>query len=265
MVATTVQIGALAREVGGNDIEVRVLIKPGIDPHDYEATAGDLKALRSARLVLRNGIGLDEFLDDAIESAEAGSRVVTVTDGIDVRETGGEPDPHVWHDPGNARVMAANIAAALGVAEPALAGAFGGRAAAYGRTLDDTAAQIEALIETVPPQNRKLVTDHDAFGYFIDRFGLTLVGTVIPGSTTQSEPSARELAALVDTIRRENVKAIFAESSLDAATARQIARDTGVRIVDDLYGDSLGEPGSGAETIHGMLLANARKIVEALK
>ncbi len=272
VVATTAQIGALAREVAGVTARVVTLIPPGVDSHDYEASTSDLKAIREATLLLRNGVGLDDFLDGAIESAGGKKTVVTVTAGIELHPGAGEEpgasadmDPHVWHDPLNAKVMVANIAEALAVADPAHAEGYRANAAAYQATLDETDKQIRALIDGIPAANRKLVTNHDAFGYFIRRYGLTFVGAVIPSTSTQAEPSAKDIAALVDLIRKENVKAIFAESSVDPKVADQIAKDTGVKIVDDLYGDSLGEPGSGAETVHGMLLANARKIAEALK
>ena len=272
VVATTAQVGALAREVAGDTVRVHTLIPPGVDAHDYETSTSDLKAIREATLLLRNGIGLDDFLDRAIAGAGGRKTVVTVTAGIELHPGAGEApgasrdmDPHVWHDPANAKVMVANIAEALALADPPNADRYRANAATYQATLDETDRQIRALIDGIPPPNRKLVTNHDAFGYFIRRYGLTFVGAVIPSTSTQAEPSAKDIAALVDLIRKENVKAIFAESSVDPKVAEQIAKDTGVRIVDDLYGDSLGEPGSGAETVHGMLLANARKIAEALK
>lgn len=275
VVATTPQIGALAREVGGERINLQVLIGTGVDPHDYELTARDRAALDGADVVLRHGIGLDEFLDDAVR----GRNVVTVTEGIEVREGGkehedeeegddhdhGDGDPHVWHDPERVKVMVDHIVAALAKADEANAATYRANGEAYKAVLDRTDAEIRALIDAIPPANRKMVTNHDAFGYFIERYGLVFVGAVIPSTSTQAEPSAKDLAELVETIRREKVRAIFAESSLDPKIAEQIAKDTGVRIVDNLYGDSLGEPGSGAETVHGMLLANARTIAEALR
>lgn len=280
IVATTSQIDALAREVlGDQPASAVVLLKPGVDAHDYEPTAEDMRAIGSADLVLRNGIGLDDFVEDALDNAGGDARLVTVTDGIEVRQghqhedeeaddhddETGEGDPHVWQDPLNAKVMVANIAAALAEADPDNADAYRTNAAAYSARLDEVDAEIRALIDDIPPANRKIVTNHDAFGYFIDRYGLEFVGAVIPSTDTSAEPSAQDIADLVDAIEREGVKAIFAESSIDPKIAEQVANDTGVRIVDDLYGDSLGEPGSGAETLDGMLLANARKIAEALK
>ena len=121
------------------------------------------------------------------------------------------------------------------------------------------------VLHEIPPDSRKLVTNHDAFGYFAQAFGLKIVGAVIPSVSTEAEPSAADTAALLDTIKKEKVKAIFAESSVNPAVARTIASDAGVKIVDDLFGDSLGKPGSGADTVDGMLLTNARKIADALK
>ncbi|MCA9822889.1 MAG: zinc ABC transporter substrate-binding protein, partial [Dehalococcoidia bacterium] len=131
--------------------------------------------------------------------------------------------------------------------------------------LDAADAEIRALISEIPDKNRKVVTNHDALGYLLDRYGLVFVGAVIPALTTSSEPSAKDLVELADVIKKEGVKAIFAESSVDPKVAEQLAKDTGVKIVEGLYADSLGPAGSGADTIEGMLLANAEKIVEALR
>ena len=267
IVATTQQIGALTRAIAGDRMTVTTLIGPGVDPHDYEASPDDIKRLGSSRLVLRHGIGLDSHLDKAIEGSGA-KKVVTVTTGIALEKGAsgsGSDDPHVWHDPGDAKIMSENIAAALIEADPANADFYRQNATSQEQRLDDADRQIKEMIATLPAENRKVVTDHDAFGYFIRHFGLQFVGAVIPGVSSQGEASAQQIAQLEDLIRREKVKAIFAENSLDPKVSRQIAGDTGVKIVTDLYGDSLGKPGSGADTVEGMLVANATKIVEALK
>ncbi|MBI2764785.1 MAG: zinc ABC transporter substrate-binding protein [Chloroflexi bacterium] len=273
VVATTVQVGALTREVGGDRIALTVLVGPGVDPHNFEASPGDLKKISSAKAVLRNGLGLDNWLDGAIRNAGGSTKVVTVTDGIELREGSAEErkddpnakDPHVWHSPANDKIMLDNIATALAAADPGNAATYRANADAARQRFDDVDKQIRALIDGIPAANRKLVTDHDAFGYFLDRYGLTLIGTVIPGNTTQSEPSAKAIADLEDTIRREGVKAIFSEGTADPKVGRQVAADTGVRIINTLYGDSLGKEGSGQETVEGMLLFNAKTIAEALK
>jgi zinc/manganese transport system substrate-binding protein/manganese/iron transport system substrate-binding protein len=193
-----------------------------------------------------------------------------VTDGVSLREGGedekpGTSDPHVWHDPANDKVMLDNIASAFALADPTNAAAYRANADAAKQRFDDVDRQIRALIDTIPPANRKMVTDHDAFGYFLDRYGLELIGTVVPGTTTQAEPSAKQIAELENVIRRENVRAIFSEGTVDPKVARQIATDTGAQVIDRLYGDSLGKPGSGQETVEGMLLFNAQVIAEALR
>ncbi len=264
VMATTAVIGALTREVAGDLVDVKVLAPAGVDPHDYELTANDQREIDRAILILRHGLGFDEYLDSAVgDSSDA--RLVTVTEGIDLLGAGDQPDPHVWHDPVRVKVMVANIAEALAASDGANAEAYRANAAAYGAVLDDTDAEIRQLIDTIPAENRKIVTVHDSFRYFIDRYGLEFIGSVIPATTTASEPSARDLATLQDTIRAVGVKAIFGENSADPRIARQLANDAGIPFVDDLFGDSLGDPGTAEATVHGMLLANARTIAEALR
>jgi ABC-type Zn uptake system ZnuABC Zn-binding protein ZnuA len=268
VVATTVQITALTRAVAGDLVELRGLIPAGADPHEFEPRPSDLAAVEGAQLLLRHGLGLDDWLDRTLKAGRRAT-VVTVTRGLDIRqeEEGGKKtaDPHVWHDPANAKRMVDSIAAALGRADPAHQRTYAAQATAYKARLDGAAGQVRAIINEIPPGNRKLVTNHDALGYFARAFGLTIVGAVIPSVSTQAEPSAGETAKLLGTIRREKVKAIFAESNVNPKLATTLAREVGVKIVADLYGDSLGPPGSGAETVEGMWLANARKIAAALK
>lgn len=265
VVATTVQVGALARAVAGNDADVKTLIGAGIDPHDFEPGPSDLRAISNAGVILRNGLGLDDWLDRVIKSGGGKSRTVTVTDGIAVRTIDGHPDPHVWQDPINDQVMVGDIATALAKADPSHAADYHANAKAYDAKLANVDKQVRAIIDTIPPANRKMVTDHDAFGYFIARYGLTYVGAVIPSTSTQAESSAKDIAALEELIKKEHVKAIFSEETANPKVSAQIAKDTGAKVIDTLYGDSLGAPGSGADTVDGMILTNARTIAEALK
>lgn len=266
VVATTTQIGALVRAVAGDNVQLTVLLPAGADAHDYEPNPQAVKKLNDADVILRNGIGLDDWLDATIEGAGGDARLITVTDGVAVSEgEDGEPDPHVWHDARNVQVMVSNIAAALAEADPTNAAAFQGSAETYRQRLSDVDREIRALIAAVPEANRKMVTNHDAFGYFIRAYGLEFVGAVIPSTSKDAQADAKALAALQELIKDEGVKAIFAEEEVDPKVARELARDTGVKIVEGLYADSLGEKGSGADTIDGMLLSNARKISEALR
>ncbi len=278
VVTTTVQITALTHEVGGDLIDLSGLVPAGADAHEFEPVASDLAAVEDAQLILRHGIGLDDWLDDTLDAA-SNATVVTISDGIALEAPELEraakddeahadvdgADPHVWHDPDRAKRMVANIAAALAHADPDHAPTYEASAAAYAQTLDDTKSEVQSIIDEIPEANRKLVTNHDAFGYFTRAFGLETVGAVIPSTTTDAEASAQDTAALLETIDREGVRAIFAETSANTALAETLANDAGVRIIDDLYGDSLGEPGTEAATVHGMLLANARTIADALK
>ena len=277
IVATIAPAGALAAAVAGESADVSVLAGPGVDPHDFELSPGERQDLDDANLVVRIGLGADSFVDGAVSD----SRLVTLSEGLHLRHAGehshddGEEhsdweeeeewDPHVWHDPHNGKVMADALAAAFAEADPANADSYSENADALKQRLDAADAEIRSLIDSIPPEDRKMVTNHDAFGYFLDRYGLALVGTVFPTSSNTSEPSAGDIADLVETIQREHVKAVFSESSVNPAVASQLAEDAGVEVVDDLYGDSLGQPGSGADTVEGMLLSNARKIAAALR
>lgn len=265
VVATTVQMGALTSAVAGDDAQVKTLIGAGVDPHDFEPGPGDLRALADADVVVRNGLGLDDWLDRTVKSAGGNAQVITATDGIQPRVIDGHPDPHVWQDPMNDKIIVANIAAALATADPAHEDVYIANARTYEAKLDATDDQVRQLIDAIPPANRKMVTDHDAFGYFIERYGLTYIGAVIPSTTTQAESSAKAVADIEQLIRKEGVKAIFTEETANPKVTKQIATDTGARVVDTLYGDSLGAPGSGADTVDGMILTNARMIAEALK
>ncbi len=265
VVATTVQMGALTRAVAGSDADVKTLIGAGIDPHDFEPGPSDLQAISDAGIIIRNGLGLDDWLDRTINSGGGKSKTITATAGIQLRTIDGHPDPHVWQDPMNDRVIVANIATALAKADPAHANAYQANAKAYEAKLDAVDAQVRQIIGAIPESNRKMVTDHDAFGYFIARYGLTYIGAVIPSTSTQAESSAKDIAALEKLIEKEHVKAIFSEETANPKVSNQIAHDTGAKVIDTLYGDSLGQPGSGADTVDGMILANARTIAEALK
>lgn len=270
VVATTTQIGALTRAIAGDQVELTVLLPSGADAHDFEPDPQVVKKVHNAKLVLRNGLGLDDWMSKTLDNAGGDAAVVVVTRGIvplksSSGDEAGEDDPHVWHDPANAGIMVSNIAEALAAADPEQAPIFMANAAAYEARLADVDQQIRALIEVIPAGNRKVVTNHDAFGYFFARYGLEFVGAVFPVSSKEGQVSAKELAALADLIKSTGVKAVFAEEEVDPKVARELARDTGVEIVTGLYADSLGPEGSGADTVDGMLLQNARKISEALR
>ena len=265
VVATTTQVADLAANVGGDRVQVTSLLKPGIDAHDYEPSPADIDAIARADLVVQNGVGLEEWLGDTIESSGFAGPVVDASQGVRLRQVDGEADPHIWQDPGNAQRMAANIERGLAAAEPADATAFAANLTAYTKELEALDAEVERQIDSLA--NKKLVTNHDAFGYYIDRYGLELVGSVIPSFDSSAELSGRDIRDLVAKVRATGAKAIFSETSLPPRAAETIGREAGVKVVvgsDALYGDALGPPGSDGDTYLKMIRHNTATIVENL-
>jgi ABC-type Zn uptake system ZnuABC Zn-binding protein ZnuA len=265
VVATTTQVADFARAVGGDQVRVTSLIKPNVDAHDYEPSPADLDAVARADVVLQNGVGLEEWLDDTIKSSGFGGPVVDTSQGVALRQADGEPDPHIWQNPRNAQLMAANIERALAQAEPASAARFQANLTAYTRQLEELDAEVARQVDSLA--NKKLVTDHDAFAYYVDRYGLELVGTVIPTFDTSAELSGRDVRDLVAKIRATKVKAVFTEASLPPKTAETIAGEAGVKVVtgdDALYGDSLGPAGSDGDTYLKSVRHNTATIVSNL-
>jgi ABC-type Zn uptake system ZnuABC Zn-binding protein ZnuA len=265
VVATTTQVADLAANVGGDRVRVTSLLKPNLDAHDYEPSPADIDAIAHADLVLENGVGLESWLHDTIASSGFRGPVVDTSQGVRLRQVGGAADPHIWQNPRNAQRMAATIEHALAAAEPADARAFQANLDAYTTQLQALDAEVQRQIDSLA--NKKLVTNHDAFGYYIDRYGLQFVGSVIPSFDTSAELSGRDVRDLVAKIKATKVRAVFSETSLPPKTAETIAREAGVRVVegeDALYGDSLGPPGSDGDTYLKMLRHNTRTIVSNL-
>ncbi|MBO4161363.1 metal ABC transporter substrate-binding protein [Micromonospora antibiotica] len=282
VVATTPEVADFVRAVGGDDVTVTQIIKPNVDPHDYEPTPADIQAIGKAAVVVKNGVGLEEWLDQTIESAGFKGTVVDSSQGVTLREGGHEEDegheeesahegeehdPHIWHNPLNAKTMVANIEKGLATADPAHAAAFADNLKTYTAELDKLDADNEAAFARIPADQRKLVTNHDAFGYYVDRYRLEFVGSVIPSLDTSAELSAKQLNDLVAKIKATGTKAIFAETSLPPKSAEAIAKQAGVKVIggeDALYGDSIGPEGTPEGTYLGAERHNTQVIVTAL-
>jgi ABC-type Zn uptake system ZnuABC Zn-binding protein ZnuA len=279
-VATTTIIGDLVKNVAGDKVDLTVTLKPGVDPHDYEPTANDSKAFADALIIFANGAGLEEWLDKTISSSGTKATKVLVTDNIKLLEgeehkegekKEGEKkeehanDPHVWQSPDNAKIMVDNIVAGLAKVDAANKATYEANAKTYKGKLDETATEMKKLLDQVPADRRKLVTNHEAFAYFAQQFNYKIVGTVFSTFDTTSEPSAKDLAELVTKIKSEKVPAIFTENTTNPKLAEQISKDAGVKVVTNLYTDSLGIAGSDGDTYLKMLLANAKSISTALK
>jgi ABC-type Zn uptake system ZnuABC Zn-binding protein ZnuA len=270
VVATTNIVGDVVRQIGGDRIALTVLMEPGVDPHSYVPTPADTAAVYDAHVVFANGLGLEESLEEMLESTGGDATQVHLSDDLAVREGPGDDDhehegvdPHVWLDVRNVIHWTETIKDTLGALDPINAEAYRGNAAAYARELEKLDAWVVQQMATVPEGSRKLVTNHPAFGYFASRYGLEQVGTVYPISPA-AEPSAQEIAALEDAIRGYGVPAVFAESTVNPKLAQQVAEDTGVRLVP-LYSGSLGGPGSGVESYLELMRYDVTAIVEALR
>jgi zinc/manganese transport system substrate-binding protein len=261
IVATTTQVGDFAREVAGDRARVRQILGSNSDPHEYEPRPSDIRAVTSARLVLRSGGDLDEWLGDILRNAGSNAKTVTLIDAVRTRKGEGGVDPHWWQDPRNAAIAVAKIRDALIAADARGRVAYTANADRYLAKLRAQDRAIGACIGQVPKPQRKLVTDHDALGYFADRYGIQVVGTVIPALSTQAQSSAGDVSRLVRTIRRAGVSTIFSESSTNPKLTEAIARDAGAKVGPPLYADSLGPEGSEGATYLGSLRANTRAVV----
>lgn len=286
VLTTTSILGDVVGQVGGEAISLTTLIPAGVDPHAFQPTPQDARLLADADVIFINGFGLEEFMADLIEQAGGDAVVVSASLGITPLEAPAELgekeaehegegaqagvdrqhnaiDPHTWFDPNNVIHWTENIEAALAAADPQHAQEYAANADAYRAQLQGLDAEIRQAVERIPPEQRRLVTDHEELGYFADEYGLEIVGAVIPSASSMAEPSAQEMAALFDAIRTGGVRAIFVTSVANPALAQRLAEDAGVRLVT-LYGHSLTDEQGPASSYLDLMRYNVRAIVEAL-
>lgn len=273
VVATTSILGDVVGQVVDDSLPTVTLIPVGADPHDFRPSARQAGVVAGALLVVANGLGLEERLADLLSAAAAdGTPVIEIGPLVDPLPFGVEAgpeaglDPHVWLDPLRMAKAARLIAARLAELDPSTpAGTWTDRGERYAGELERLDGRIRDILSVVPPERRLLVTNHDALGYFADRYGFRIVGTVIPGGSTLAEPSSSELGELVRTIETTGVPAIFVETTTSADLATTLAAELGRPIeIVELYTGSLGEPGSGADSYVGMMETDARRIAAAL-
>ena len=257
VVATTTQMQDLVRNVGGARVHVVGILRPNVDPHDFEPTPSTVVALADAKLVVESGVGLDAWADQLVANAGTSAPVFDASAGLPLRAG----DPHWWGDPTLVERAVVALGRRLGQVDPGHHAAYARNAARYAGQLAVMDTANRRLVATVPAADRKLVTNHDAFNYLAAHYGIRVVGAVIPALSTAAQPSAQDVAGLIDRIRAEHVRAIFTESSLDPTLERQIASEAGVRVYADLYGDTLGPPGSPGATYLGMERWNVRAMV----
>jgi ABC-type Zn uptake system ZnuABC Zn-binding protein ZnuA len=274
VLATTSIVADVVAAVGGSRIEVSALVPPGVDPHAFEPTPQDVRSVAEAQVIFESGLGLEAFLGDLVHTAGGSVPIVTVSADIQPLPAGGhaaeeqnaahvEWDPHVWLDPQNVILWTNVIEASLTALDPQGAAGYARAAEEYRLQLQALDAEMEAELSAIPQEQRRLVTDHQEFAYFARRYGFEVVGTVIPAPSAAAEPSARDLAALEDTIRSAGVRAVFVSSVVTPALARQVAQDTGIPLVT-LYAHSLTDSSGPAPSYLALMRLNARRIAKAL-
>jgi ABC-type Zn uptake system ZnuABC Zn-binding protein ZnuA len=267
VVVTTTQLQDLVRNVGGTHVDVTGILKPNVDPHEYEPKPSDAVALSGAKLVVESGVGLDAWMDKLIQEAGGHAPVFVASHGLAIRTGDSEEpdgDPHWWHDPVNFERAATAVGRELGTVDPANRTAYTANAARYvGQIRAMDAANMRTL-RALPVAQRKLVTNHDAFRYFGAHYGITILGSVLDSLSTAAQPSSKDIATLIRTIRAAHVKAIFTESSINPKLEQQIAGEAGVKVYANLYGDTLGPAGSNGSTYIRMERWNVTAIVDGL-
>lgn len=280
VVATHSILGDAVANIGGDKINLQVLVPAGGDAHTFEPSPQDSAKLNNANLLFENGLEFETWLDDMYTASGSEAVRVVVSDGVEPREMEeehhdeeveeehdhGEHDPHIWQSVANWIIAAQNIRDALVKADPANAEAYTANASAYISELETLDSYIFDQVNTLPAERRKLITSHDSLGYFADRYGFEIAGTALGSvSTETADPSAQQIAALVDEIKAIGVPAIFAENVHNPKLMEQIANEAGVALAPSLYTDALGPSGSEGDTYIKMMRYNTDVIVAALK
>lgn len=287
----------ITQNVAGDKASIESLVPTNGGIHEYEPKPEDVKRIAEADLVLVNGAGLEQFLDKLISDSGTKAKLVTVSQGVPIQqfqdieaadqpitsatilgisgsyacgapkpgEEAGDCDPHMWQSVANVMIYTLNIRDALSAADPDNADAYNVNAGNYLAKLQKLDADILTATAGLPADNRVLVTNHDALGYYASRYGFKVLGVVLPGGTTGQEPDPQQVAALIDTIKKEKIKAIFVENIASDKMAQQIASEAGTKVVQALYTDALGEPNSSGATYIDMMYANLKTIQDALK
>ncbi|MGA2974584.1 MAG: metal ABC transporter substrate-binding protein [Spirochaetia bacterium] len=266
-------------QVAGDRLAVRSLVPPGVDPHGYEPTPQDVAAVATARAIVENGAGLESFMAKLLANAGTGRPVIVASAGL-VSRTGREgevleggaiatgpstdPDPHFWLDPTKVEIYVQNIRDGLIRIDPAGEPVYRANADAYNAKLRELDAWIAEQVAVLPVSERKLVTNHESFGYFADRYGFRIIGTVIPSVSTEASPTARQLARLVDGLKAAGARAVFLETGASPQLANQVAQEAGIPVVTELYTHSLSDASGPAATYIAMMQYDVKTIIDSL-
>jgi zinc/manganese transport system substrate-binding protein len=272
VVATFSILGDMVRNVGGERVEVATLVGPNGDAHVYSPTPADGRRLTEARIVFTNGLKFEGWIDRLVKSSGTKAVKVEAAKGVKPLESEDEghghghdhggADPHAWQSIGNAKIYVANIRDALIAADEAGKATYEANAASYLKQLDEVEAEVKGLVAKIPPERRRIITSHDAFRYFEEAYGIDFVAP--QGVSTESEASAKDVARIIQQIKREKIAAIFVENVSDARLMERIAKETGARIGSQVYSDALSEAGGPAGTYIDMMRHNIRAFSAAL-
>ncbi len=269
VVVTFSILADLVRSVGGDRIDVATLVGPNGDAHVYSPTPGDAKKLGAAKVVFVNGLGLEGWMARLVQASGTKAPAVVASKGIKPRkmEEEGHPghtvtDPHAWQSIANAKIYVANIRDGLSKADPVGKATYEANAVAYLARLDDLEREVKATIAKIPADHRKIITTHDAFGYFGNAYGVEFISP--EGVSTDAEPSAKDVARIIEQVRRQKIPAVFMENISDPRMMQQIARETGAKIGGTLYSDALTDEKGDAPTYIDLIRHNLKQLAAAL-
>jgi zinc/manganese transport system substrate-binding protein len=265
-VASFSVLADMVRHVGDDRVNVVSLVQPNEDAHAYQPTAADSRALTAANLLVENGLGLEGWITRLGSASEFRGIRIVASDGVTPRTVRGASDtaidPHAWQDPRNGVIYARNIAEGLAAADPAHADTYRVNCKAYTSEIEQTDAWIASQFAPISPATRRIITTHDAFGYYGDRYGITFLAA--EGLSTDAEPSAKAIAALVAQIKRERARTVFLENMVDPRVAAMLARETGATLAGPLFSDALSKPGGAAPDYITMLRYNTNLFRRAM-
>lgn len=280
VVASFSILGDFVKQVGGDRVRVTTIVGPGGDAHVYQPTPADAKAVAAARVVFVNGLGFEGWMDRLIKASGTRASIVVGTAGIHPRmgfvdhDDDGKPkgrkdehdhggiDPHAWQSIANAKVYVANVRDDLIAADPGGRATYEANATAYLARLDALEAEVKAALAAIPEAQRRIITSHDAFGYFGEAYGLTLIAP--EGVSTESEASAKDVARIIRQIKAQKIPAVFMENITDPRLVQRIARESGAKIGGELYSDALSDDKGPASTYIDMMRSNVRELSSAL-
>jgi zinc/manganese transport system substrate-binding protein len=262
VVASFSILGDFVRNVGGDRVDVTTLVGPDSDAHVYSPTPADAKKIADARLIVVNGLGFEGWLPRLVQSSGSKATIVAASNGITPLRLGTDADPHAWQSVNNAKIYVANISAALASADPSAADQLMANTQAYLARLDALDREVRDAVAKLPPARRKVISTHNAFGYFAASYGIEFVAPL--GVSTESEPSARDLARIITQIKQAKIPAVFLENITDPRLMQRISAETGARVGGTLYSDGLtGEKGD-APTYIDMVRHNIKALTRAL-